>query len=246
VPQANDFPPLPLRTATVVETYNRVLGRKEFEYFKGYQISLEECQEIEEQTHAQSKSPYWEKLRKTRLTASAFKRVASRKKDFDSLVEQLKKKVNQTEAMKYGLDHEGEAASIYANSKGVNVQRTGFVINPGCPQLGASPDYLVYDPSNCNDMFGLLEIKCLQASSITEAKFLKIQNGQLVLKKIHQYYYQIQGQLGLTGFNWCDLMVHCKEDWHIERINFDKDFFISMCGNLDKFFFELFITSLIP
>jgi hypothetical protein len=40
--------------------------------------------------------------------------VAGRKEDFESLVGQLKKKIRQTEAMKYGLAHEGVAAMIYA------------------------------------------------------------------------------------------------------------------------------------
>ena len=88
------------------------------------------------------------------------------------MVSQLKKKTVQTVAMKYGLEYESEAAQSYVNTrfvvvfvvrnrkiKCVNVYRTGFVINPGCPFLGASPDFLVYDPSR-NEVFGLLEIKC--------------------------------------------------------------------------------------
>jgi len=244
LPQSEDFPPLPL-TILSLQTYSKVLTRKEAIYFEGHQLSLQECHAIEEQTRDQSKSPYWEKLRKTRITASIFKRVAARKKDYESLIGQLKKKVRQTEAMKYGLEHEGEAAIIYSDSKAVNVRRTGFVVNPGCPQLGASPDYIVYDPANSDNVFGCLEIKCLQASFVTDAKCLKTHNGQLSLRKTHQYYYQIQGQLGITGLKWCDLMVLCKDDWHIERIHFNEDFFLSMCCNLDKFFFEYFLPLLV-
>ena len=242
IPQSEEFPKLP--TTICLQNYSAALQRKESLYFEGLQISLQESHEIEEQTRDQSKSPYWIKLRKSRLTASKFKRVAARKKDLESLVGQLKRTVKQTEAMKYGLAHEGEAAMIYADSKAANVKRTGFVINPGCPYLGASPDYIVFDPTSV-DAFGLLEIKCLQCSSTVETKCLKIFNGQLKLRKTHEYYYQIEGQLGVTGLKWCDLMVLCKDDWHIERIPFDKDFFNSMCYNLDIFYFEYYLPSLV-
>ena len=116
-----------------LQNYSAVFQRKESLYFEGLQISLQESHEIEEQTREQSKSPYWIKLRKNRLTASKVKRVAARNKDFESLVGQLKRTVKQTEAMKYGLVHEGETAMIYADFKAANIKRTGFVIIPGCP-----------------------------------------------------------------------------------------------------------------
>ena len=71
----------------------------------------------------------------------------------------------------------------------------GFVVNPGCPHLGASPDYIVFYPTETDDPFGLLERKCL---AIRNAKCLKSSNAELTLRKTHDYYYQIQGQLGIT------------------------------------------------
>ena len=158
---------------------------------------------------------------------------------------QLKKPVRQTQAMRFGLANEGNAAATYAQLKGVNVRRSGFVINPGCPHLGASPDYIVFDPSENDDPFGLMEAKCLQCLSVQNEKCLRRINGELKLKKSHEYYYQIQGQLGLTGMQWCDLMVLCKDDYHIERIYFDQEFFHSMCTNLNKFYFEFFLCTLL-
>ena len=72
--------------------------------------------------------------------------------------------------MKYGLEHETDAAQSYVNTQFVNVYRAGFVINPGCPCLVASPDFLVYDPSR-NEVFGLLE---KSASSVTHVKMLNV------------------------------------------------------------------------
>lgn len=49
-------------------------------------------------------------MRKPWLTASKFQQICSRNSDFEGLVSQLKKKTVQTAAMKYGLEHESEAA----------------------------------------------------------------------------------------------------------------------------------------
>ena len=108
-------------------------------------------------------------------------------------------------------------------------------INPGCPYLGASPDFLVYDPSS-NDVFGFLEIKCLQCHSCKDAKCLKFINGQLKLKKTHEYYFQVMGQMAIAGLKWCDFMVFCKNDWHIETIFFDEEFNADMYNKLSLFF----------
>ena len=81
----------------------------------------------------------------------------------------MKKPVRQTQAMRFGLANEGNAAATYAQLKGVNVRRSGFVINPGCPHLGAGPDYIVFDPNENDDPFGLMEAKCLQCLSVQNA-----------------------------------------------------------------------------
>ena len=91
----------------------------------------------------------------------------------------------------------------------------------------------------------IMETRRLQCLPVQNAKCLRRINGELKLKKSHEYYYQIQGQLGLTGMQWSDLMVLCKDDYHIERIYFDQEFFDSMCTNLNKFYFEFFLCTLL-
>ena len=111
---------------------------------------------------------------------------------------QLKKKPIQTTAMKYELEHENDAARSYVNTRFVNVYQTGLVINPGCPYLRASPDFLVYDPLH-NEVFGLLEMKCLQCDSSKQAKCLKIINGQLTLKKLMNIIFRLWGKWPSQG-----------------------------------------------
>ena len=83
--------------------------------------------------------------------------------------------------------------------------------------LAASPDGLVLDCSDYDNTFGLLEIKCpARAEKISlvdlctkrELKplsfFLQYIDRKFYLKTTHSYYYQVQGQLYITGRPWCD------------------------------------------
>jgi len=77
--------------------------------------------------------------------------------------------------------------------------------------LGASPDRLVEE----NGKLGLVEIKCpyfIIGRTIEEAcqhpNFCcEISDGRPTLKNEDEYYYQIQGQLAITGVEWCDMVV---------------------------------------
>lgn len=70
----------------------------------------------------------------------------------------------------------------------VNFYHAGIVINPFSCWLAASPDRKVYCPER-NPPFGLLEIKCPVAESLTEVKCLQNINGMFSLKKNDNYYY---------------------------------------------------------
>ena len=101
--------------------------------------------------------------------------------------------------------------------------------------LAASPDGLVLDPSN-DDELGLVEIKCpFRAKDATlinlctgkcNGFFLKHSDGQLSLKRNHDYYYQVQGQMHILKRNWCDFVVWIprNDDYVQERIYYDNDF----------------------
>jgi len=107
--------------------YSHVLSRSQSNVLHSLQISAEQASITEQETRDQSQNPFWHELRKRQLTASKFKRVCSRKSDFERLVSQLKKKVIQITAMKYDLEHETDAAQSYVNTQFVNVYQAGFV-----------------------------------------------------------------------------------------------------------------------
>ncbi len=68
--------------------------------------------------------------------------------------------------------------------------------------------------------------------------------GALKLKTIHEHYYQVMGQLGLTGTDWCDFYVQAESDYHCERIVADPEAFSEMKMKLEKFYFTYYLPEL--
>ena len=48
-------------------------------------------------------------------------------------------------------------------------------------------------------------------------------DGDIQLATSHDYYFQVQGQLGVTGRKWCDFFVYTQKGFHLERIPFNKE-----------------------
>lgn len=121
--------------------------------------------------------------------------------------------------------------------------RSGFVISEKYPYLGASPDAVVHDPSVGNQ-FGLAEVKCpysVRDKSLEEAVsspnfFCSLENGSLKLKKTHNYYCQVQGQMAVTERYWCDFVVYTEKGISVERIEFDSAFWSDLLLKLSSFF----------
>ena len=103
--------------------------------------------------------------------------------------------------------------------------------------MGASPDRLVYDP-NARPPTGGLEVKCIEsAQGMTPLKAfnskqtpkegkkqsfcLKIKDGHLQLNENHNYFYQVQGQEGVSGIEWFDPRLGLN-GWFVQRIHFEK------------------------
>ena len=65
--------------------------------------------------------------------------------------------------------------------------------------------------------------------------YLDLDHDQLCLKKSHDYYAQIQGQLMITGCDFCEFIVFTQCDIHIERIQPDIPFMTEMLRKLSLF-----------
>jgi len=163
----------------------------------------------------------WHAARAGKVTASRFKDVISRNKPTDAqakagepgnpsadrtrylwqiVTERLTgQPVQMPDAapLRWGRENEDAARTAYLFTSSARLTETGFVAHPTLA-CGASPDGLLSDESDPDGMFGLIEIKCPWSSQVHLETWL---NG---MPEDHQA--QIQGQMWLTGREWCDFV----------------------------------------
>ena len=163
-------------------------------------INEEQASKIERETREQHRSSHWHAMRAGRVTASQMHSV--NRFNFDKPATSTIKSVcypktmKPTEATSWGISNEDRArrdyllASKQSHDK-VNVEKSGFIINPNIPYVGASPDGIV--TCNCCEK-GVLEIKCpfkhkdktiIEACRNDKDFCLKEENGELILDKKH-------------------------------------------------------------
>ena len=115
------------------------------------------------------------------------------------------------------------------------------MINPLFPCIGATPDGKVCSEGEA----GLIEIKCpfwcrdfkireaIERSSTEGRDFhLYEENGQIKLKKGHNYWWQVLGQLLISGAKWCDFVTYTRTDLTVTRVLADKDSMESLLSKL--------------
>jgi len=219
------------------------------------EITEQEAIQLEKDTKEQALSEAWFQARKYRLTASKFGRILSRKKDKDSFIKDYllsPKNLSHVPAVQYGLQNEEVAVKKYLNymtnsNMKTAVFKSGVVVNTALPWLAASPDRLVYN----NDVgFGLLEVKCAYSKKSVTPKdactdpgfFCTLKDGLFSLKTEHDYFAQVQGQLGICGASYCDFIVYTNKGIGVHRILYDEMFFLDVVRKLKDFFLNHFLS----
>jgi putative phage-type endonuclease len=152
-------------------------------------------------------SPEWHEVRCGRFTGSRFGDLmaatrsgpaASRKNLLATLaLERLTGQTVETyqnDAMRRGSELEAEARERYAFQHDVAVRQVAFVVHPTLDFVGVSPDGLV-------GAVGLLEIKC-------PASMPKHLDALRSGSHAAEYRWQVQGQLWVTGRQWCDVVSY--------------------------------------
>ena len=145
---------------------------------------------------------------------------------------------------------------------------TGLWVHPKSPELGCSPDGLVYDPSMEQNVYGLLEIKCpllLKDHDVCDFKMvltptqqntfcLESEGTVIRLKKSHAYFYQVQMQMAIMNLKWCDFVVWSAKGLIVLKIEFEPEFWDEIQPKLINFqhsqicpeFFEMRICRNLP
>lgn len=212
-------------------------------------LTLTESKNIEKATRLQSESRMWHEKRKERLTASTFGPIMNRKKVVNEafLKSHFSKRVFQSKPTSYGVANEKNAKAAYMQNTQCHLHDVGLVINPLFPFIGATPDAIVCKGGES----GLLEVKCpyvardmtiSDAVSLINDFCLQPKNGSenFCLKKAHNYFFQVQGQLLVTGAGFCDFVVYTKSDLFIERIFPDTETMEMLLEKLCAFYTDHF------
>ena len=146
-------------------------------------------------------------------TASEFACAALDESPFLSRAALLDRKLSKavptpvdTPATRFGQASEPLAVQAYRDKTGFEVRATGLYT---CDELryGASPDGVVVDDSGEE---GLLEVKCLYRE--------RRRSYVSAAKPPARFLAQVQGQLALSGHEWCDLAIWIPNHLAIFRV----------------------------
>ncbi|KAM7306868.1 uncharacterized protein ISCGN_010524 [Ixodes scapularis] len=210
-------------------------------------LSVFSCQErgqITADTVGQAGNARWHQGKVVCLIASQFAAAVRCGKPDYLLKRMLYPKPGAvSEAMAYGREYKPDAVASYVQlltvtNIEVDVRETELHLHPQYNFIGASPNRIVTVAVD----EGLLEVKCpLSQKGKTDLEAAKQKNFccevvglEMRLKRKHPYFFQVQGQMAVTGHKWCDFVIWTEDledteskgmTHHIETIDFDKRFF---------------------
>ena len=169
-------------------------------------VTDEEIRETETLTRGQNKNQFWFEKRKSVLTASNFGKAAKTKVEPSNKLKAMLYSNFTTEAVQYGIESEEKAVNLYIKEmekEGINVKvEVGLLLSKEKPFLGASLDRIVTKLTT-NEKWGM-EIKSpfskadmtVEDACKSKTFFLEKRNdGTIRLKRNHDYFIQVQGQL---------------------------------------------------
>ena len=189
-------------------------------------------------------------MRKGILTSSTFKDACA-SRDLQNTAERLLGGSTLDENMpmhiEFGKRFENKARNMflaghrYRHRKGLKHNVPGLIISNKHAFLGTSPDG-IFDCKTCGK--ALIEIKCLSSKRNFYPKSAllllgiceKSENGELIVKKSHRYFYQVQGQMALTGIHRCYFVAYTHKGIYHILVNFDQAFWDSLVDKLQHFY----------
>lgn len=214
----------------------------------------ENRENIERRTVDQSKSEEWFIYKRERLTASFFGKVCNRRpstRTCNTVKEILYPKTSKAKlaALEYGNRYESEAREELAKAIGEEIVPCGLFIDETLHYLGASPDGLVADDA-------IVEIKCpsscenMELTDVWETKknirriFSK--NDLSQMNPNHVYYFQVQGQLHITGRSTCIFAIWTREELHYVYVKKDDNFWSTkMEPKLSRFYNDCLMPEIV-
>ena len=203
------------------------------------EVNKEKAAKIEQETRGQANCRIWHDERKFRLTASHFGEIihSTAARDYFKFCTSLySPKFFSSAAVVHGRTYEKAALEKFSEQSGKKLLPCGLFIHEEFPFLAATPDARV-DGEN-----SVVEVKCPfsikdEIISSGNLPYLHDDGDGMKLKRNHQYYYQIIGQLVLSRSEKCYFVIFTFKDMYVEEIGVDFDFFSSqMLPKLKNFY----------
>jgi hypothetical protein len=210
-------------------------------------------------TMGQAANDRWWKERTGRITASRFGRIMSARGD--KSLQRIRDDITNHDknpytppACRMGIAEEENAKAAYISYKRdiqgvhVNVTSVGLCVPNWSPRIASSPDGIV---NTCGELIPhVLEIKCIYDTSIYPRSIVDVArqrgssfyctvdaNDQLTLKKTHQYYYQVLGEMATTGLLNADFVIYHPRTGEVKvlKVVFDQEDWKKLKTKLDNF-----------
>ena len=197
------------------------------------ELSKEDLKLIEEDTRSQAAGSQFFHHRAGRIGASVSKQASHTDpaQPSTSLIKRICYPSIfkfSTTATEYGCKHESLALKAYENIMKQNhvnfkIEKCGMFVSAEYPWIHGTPDFLC--ACNCCGQ-GCGEIKCpyclkdADFISYTEkpSSCLSLNGGKYMLRRNHQYYYQVQQQLFTSGRAYDDFVVYRPSNNQVELV----------------------------
>ncbi|KAK7092864.1 uncharacterized protein [Littorina saxatilis] len=214
-------------------------------------ISSDEQKRLEKVTRGQAGNAQWATERTRRLQSSNFGRVCklTSRSDITALAKKwtYRQPTCNAPSIKHGQKYEFKALHKFAAATGKKISACGLYVCKTYPFLGASPDAIIEEEGVSQSV---VEVKCPFSAkdlpiSENNVPYLEKKEGCYKLKKSHDYFYQVQGQMLCVGAQLAYFVVYTFKDLVILEIPKDDDFITSMVEKLQQFFDNHFKLALL-
>ena len=229
--------------------------------FKSIKITETQAMNLAESTKEQAESDIWMEHRKGRITASKMHSVikCKRKQYPLSIVKSIMQYHNNINipALQWGRNNEDVARRQYVSMMEQThiiflMSQSGLIVAPNMPFLGATPDGFAHCDC-CGDR--LIEIKCpysvrdkspVSDEALERSRYcLKKKNNVISLKRSHEYFTQVQGQLLVCRKKKCDFICWTPKGMHVETILEYKTLQCEIASSCKDFFMTFILPELL-
>ena len=195
---------------------------------------------IEKITRGQQVYPRWHSYRKGMVTGSQVYSIHTRMNNVqkgkaceaDRIVQQClgKTKFKGNAATRYGLANEARAAREYIKVNKTEhvkfrLKTSGLVVDTTYSFIGASPDRIA--ECECHGSW-IVEIKCPATMAdqaqqhFTDLAFIESgSDGEMLLKRSHQYYAQVILYMAVCKMSYTDFVVWSPKEMLVIKVDFD-------------------------